>query len=74
MEERVQEIFNQIDKDNSNSIELDEFKAYAGAINGLVLEGQTPEQVFNMIDVNGDGKLTPEELKQYIQEHASQFQ
>jgi len=74
MDARVQEIFSQIDKDNSNSIELDEFKAYAGAIKGLVLAGQTPEQVFKMIDANGDGNLTIEELKQYIQEHSSQFQ
>ena len=64
----------QIDKDNSNSIELDEFKAYAGAIKGLVLADQTPEQVFGMIDINGDGDLSIEELKQYIQEHTSQFQ
>lgn len=74
MEGRVQEIFSFIDKDSSNSIELSEFKAYAGSIKGLVLADQTPEQVFNMIDTNGDGDLTIEELKAYIQQHASQFQ
>ena len=74
MEARVQEIFATIDKDDSKSIELDEFKAYSGSIDGLVLADQTAEQVFKMIDENGDGDLTIEELKAYIMAHKEQFQ
>ena len=74
MEARVQEIFATIDKDNSKSIELDEFKAYSGAIKGLVLADQTAEGVFKLIDENGDGDLTIEELKAYIMSHKEQFQ
>ncbi len=74
MDAKVQEIFNIIDKDNSNSIELPEFTAYAGLIPGLVLPNQTPEQVFSIIDVNNDGSLSPEEIKAYILANLSQFQ
>ena len=74
MEARVQEIFSQIDKDDSKLIDVNEFKAYAGAIKGLVLENQTPEQVFGMIDTNNDGDLSIEELKVYITKYSSQFQ
>ena len=74
MEARIKEIFSTIDKDDSKAIDLTEFKAYSGAIKGLVLADQTPESVFALIDTNGDGDLTIEELKAYITSHAAQFQ
>ena len=74
MDAKVQEIFDIIDKDKSNSIDLSEFKAYCNQIHGLVLAGQTPEEVFAMIDINSDGSIDPSELKEYVSKHSAQFQ
>jgi len=60
------EIFKAIDSDGSDSISIDEFKSYFNDFKDLVTVDGDAQAVFALIDVNGDGSLSKEELKEFI--------
>jgi Ca2+-binding EF-hand superfamily protein len=61
--------FNDIDKDNSGSIEFREFltniKEYMKSLS-IEISDSTIENHMNSFDTNNDGKLTKEEFKSYF--------
>ena len=65
-EERCEQIFQAIDRDGSQSIDKDEFEVYFNQFKSLVTVEGTSAEVFALIDTNGDGNLSKEELKNFI--------
>lgn len=66
VEERCEQIFQAIDKDGSQSIDLAEFEVYFAQFKSLVSVQGTAAEVFALIDSNNDGSLSKEELKNFI--------
>ncbi len=65
-EERCEQIFQDIDRDGSQSIDSKEFEGYFNQFKSLVSVEGTSDEVFALIDTNGDGSLSKEELKNFI--------
>lgn len=66
VEERCEQIFQAIDRDGSQSIDLPEFEGYFAQFKSIVSVDGTAAEVFALIDTNNDGSLSKEELKNFI--------
>lgn len=67
VDKKCDEIFNAIDNDKSETIDIKEFEAYFNKFKEFVNVSGDHNQVFNEIDTNKDSFLSKQELKDYIQ-------
>jgi len=67
VDKKCDEIFNAIDNDKSETIDIKEFEAYFNKFKEFVNVSGDFNQVFNEIDSNKDSFLSKQELKDYIQ-------
>lgn len=66
VEQRCDEIFAAIDRDGSESIDLNEFSGYFNQFESIVEVTGDAAAVFALIDTNADGSLSKDELKAFI--------
>lgn len=66
VDEQCEKIFQAIDQDGSESIDLKEFSGYFANFQSFVDVTGDAQTVFKKIDTNGDGSLSKDELKAFI--------
>jgi Ca2+-binding EF-hand superfamily protein len=64
--ERYQKLFQEYDKDESGTIDMDEFALLCGDL-GLPMSPTQLEQVMAALDTTKDGKLSIDELKAWLE-------
>lgn len=65
-EERVMQMFREMDVDGSGSIEVEELIHMMGA-DGIDDLAEEVRSLFEKLDTNGDGRLDLEEFRRYMQ-------
>jgi hypothetical protein len=70
IDDKIQQIVAQADRDNSGTVDQDEFVAWYESVYLAELGGEA-RRIFTKLDKDGSGSLDREELKSFVQEVVS---
>jgi Ca2+-binding EF-hand superfamily protein len=73
IDEKIQQIVAQADRDNSGSLDIDEFVAWFGAVYTEKLDKEARKQ-FNKIDTNSSGLVSLASLKPFVEQVDRSFE
>ena len=67
VDERIKQVVAQADRDQSGTVDLDEFTEWYESVYMLELDGEA-RRVFARLDKDGSGSLDREELREFVQQ------